>query len=65
MKNSNDVVRCSDVESLNRFICEYVDEQKLEGVEKVKIYWALFHAWRDEMNLQAEIKRRAKVVLGL
>lgn len=42
MKNSNDVVRCSDVESLNRFICEYVDEQKLEGVEKVKIYWALF-----------------------
>ena len=65
MKNFNDVIRCSDVESLNRFICEYTDEHKIEGVERIKTYWALFYAWREEMNLQAEIKRRAKMVLGL
>jgi len=65
MKDFNDVVRCKDVESLNRFICEYTDEHKIEGVDRVKTYWALFHAWSDEMNLQAEIKRRAKMVLGL
>ena len=65
MKNFNDVIRCSDVEALNRFICEYVDERKLEGIEKTKTYWALFYAWRDEVHLQAQIKLRAKIVLGL
>jgi hypothetical protein len=65
MKNFNDVIRCVDVESLNRFICEYVDERKLVGDEKVKTYWALFYAWRDEIHLQAQIKESAKRVLGV
>lgn len=43
----DDVVKCPDVQALNLFMSKFLDERKLEGEERRKMYWALFYKWKE------------------
>jgi len=42
-----DVVNCRDVASFNAFVGQYLDERGLVGASRMKVFWALSHAWTD------------------
>ena len=41
-----DVVNCRDVESFNAFVGQFLDERGLVGASRMKVFWALFYAWK-------------------
>lgn len=43
----DDVVKCPDIQALNQFISKFLDERKLEGEERRKMYWVLFYKWKE------------------
>jgi len=47
LKDFDDVVNCKNVEEFNQFVQEYLSERNLEGEDKKKTYWALFHRWKE------------------
>lgn len=48
--NFDDVAHCRNVESFNAFVEQYLSERRLVGEKRTRTYWALFHAWKDNIG---------------
>jgi hypothetical protein len=46
----DDVYRCVDIESFNRFVSRFLDERGLVGEARRRMYWALFYRWKKVLS---------------
>lgn len=46
----DDVCRCVDIESFNRFVSQFLDEHGLVDEARRRMYWALFYRWKEALS---------------